>query len=99
MHRSTFSSRFALVVSTAFLGAQKVVVNANLTGVEYVAVFEISWPGTSYTLQLTSADAVFTEGGETLGFMVVPSPSADLEGLEAAEDRALAGETVRRIRL
>lgn len=59
---------------------------------EYIAVYSLGVPG-SYELQLGA------EGGEafeeeTLEFMLVPTSSADSEGLEEAEEATEAGERV-----
>lgn len=63
---------------------------ASLGGPEYIAVYSLGAPG-SYELQLGE------EGGEafeeeSLEFMLVPTSSADSEGLEEAEEATEAGE-------
>lgn len=55
-------------------------------GTEYLALYSMEVGG-SYTLRL---DAVGEE--DSVEFMVVPSSSADLEGLEVAEEESTPGE-------
>lgn len=57
---------------------------------EFIAVYSLGVPG-SYELQLgAEGDEAFEE--ETLEFMLVPTSSADSEGLEEAEEATEAGK-------
>lgn len=63
---------------------------ASLGSPEYIAVYALAVPG-SYELQLgVAGEEAF--GEESLEFMLVPSSSADSEGLEEAEEATEAGQ-------